>query len=327
MASRLKIRIAAFIFVGVLLLVGVCVFSNYILRSSLNDKVFRFGSNIDTIIAGDSHPMCSVDPEILERAENVSAKMENYFYTYYKLKHFLDSNPGIKNVILGYSYHNLSKAYEEGMLFDPERFDDDRVFANQEMYFMLLNDEGKDRIKSIKREYFINYLKYDIGIPFRVYKDKYFIKKILGRELKRHDYEFYGGFYSALVSKIDKKQIEDNIIRHYYENNSYGGVSGVMQEYLVKIIQMCSEKKIKVYLFNAPLYSYYREKVPKAAISDYEKISRFLLSRYPGLRIVDLAGSALDETHFIDGHHLNAKGARIASRILREIVRRDDSGI
>jgi len=81
------------------------------------ESIFKLNKNINTLIVGDSHTMTSLDPEIIEHSKNVSFNSENYFFSYYKLKHFLFYNSHIKVVILGFAPQNISKMSSEMFFF------------------------------------------------------------------------------------------------------------------------------------------------------------------------------------------------------------------
>ena len=144
--------------------------------------LFYLNEDVETLIIGDSHPATALDPDIIKNSKNFSAMGETYFFTYVKLNHILYKNPNIKNVIIGFGYHNISKMYGERYLYHNPT---ERELYNR--YYILLNGKAKSKIKSFRKNFIIALLKYDLGFPIQIYKDKFLFSYILGKKMDLKD--------------------------------------------------------------------------------------------------------------------------------------------
>ena len=86
-----------FLFFSINTVINVLIFSKQ--KPSLG--------SFNVLIAGDSHPLRSLNPELFKNAVNISQRGEPYVLTYWKLKKVLN-NYLPDTLILGYSTHNLS---------------------------------------------------------------------------------------------------------------------------------------------------------------------------------------------------------------------------
>jgi hypothetical protein len=278
----------------------------------LENEVFCFGAEVRTLIVGDSHSASSIDPAIFPHAANIAEPSENYLFTYYKLRHFLHHNPEIERVILAFSYHNCARVFSERYLFD-ERFTDQSL----PRYYPLLGAEAKRLVRARSRSYLVSRLKFDLGIPVEIHRSHYLIKAALGRPLRRDEIPFYGGYYAGGGSNVTEEDIAATLDRHYFGGApSYRGVSPLMVEYLHRIAQLCRDRGIALYLFNAPLYSGYLSQIPDPVRDDFETLRDAILEMYSDIIYLDYAALPLEKGFFGDVTHLNTRGAERISRKL-----------
>lgn len=308
-------RVFTFVFLVVLSLIMLGYFNVRLFKSALRDKIFEFGPAVDTLVLGDSHPMSSLNPAILKGSVNLSLSEENYFFTYYKLKHFLNKNPQIRNLVLGFSYHNISKIYEEAPLFS-----EDRMKESLDTYYILLDREGKITINSIKTPYIENYIKYDLGLPFRYYKNDLYLKALFARKLDKNDFVFFGNYYNSLRTNLLEAEIEKKVNKYFFHEGKYGGTSALMIEYLTKIIDVCRNKGIKVYLYNAPLHPWYKKRIPLSSLKDFNALVSRLVKDSENVVYLDYVDLHLDASCFGDGDHVNFHGAKIVSVEVERIL-------
>lgn len=277
----------------------------------LSDRSFILDPKIHTLIVGDSHPQVGVDPSIIPGSMNIAQSAEGYLFSYYKLRFFLDKNHGISNIILGFSYHNLAKKYQEGFLFDKKE-----TPTTYNKYFVLLDEEGKRITRSLNPDYLVNWLNKDFGLPLHIYKDNLLQKKLLQQPYHPEDFEFFGGFDKREQSNIDPEVIKKKVKRYYLDSTGhYSGISPLMLSYLHKILKLCQKKHITVSLLNTPLLDIYQNQIPPEAIEKYQAIKIDLLAQYKNVMVLDLAHQPLPHHYFLDGDHINALGARVVSQI------------
>lgn len=222
--ANLFSKIMLFMVIGGIFIFPLSRFYHHATQEALSSPVFLLAPHKSFLITGDSHTQTSIDPEFLQNAVNLSSSGENYFYTYYKLAHFLRLNQNIRSVILGFAPHNIMKTY------DPYIYDN---HGNQwQTYMPLLDQDARDKIACLKTTYLIPLLQYDYGIPFRAYDDLLPIKKVLGRGCKTYDFPFYGGYEKRKGSYNSEKFTRSKIATHFLDaNGAYVGVSPDMVQY------------------------------------------------------------------------------------------------
>ena len=297
---------------------------SYYYRSIYNIKsykyVFELNKDINTLIIGDSHPMSSLDPDIIKNSKNISLDSENYFFTYYKLKYYISYNSHIKNVILGFSTHNVSKMSSEMFIFHEPT--EKQVL---ERYYRILDFEGKYRIMSSRKYFIISVLKYDLGIPLEIYKDDFLLKKLFNRNIYESDYKFVGEFYKSDKSNVNNKDIQKKIKEYYYNDHMiYPGESDLNIEYLNKIIEMCSKKGIKVYLYSSPVFPTFKELIPKENLIDFERVKKDVIQNHKNTVYIDHTDYVLERKDYGDQDHLNSLGAKVVSHIIYGILLKDN---
>jgi hypothetical protein len=294
----------------------VCYYSKYVHGAKVYHIAVSLEEDINTLIAGDSHPMTSLDPDIIKNSKNISLDSENYFFTYYKLKYFLSHNSKVKNVILGFDAQNISKKNSERFLsYVPVEKNSYR------RYYALLDYPGKNKIKSFRKYFIIAFLKYDMGIPINFYKDRYVLKYLFKRHLNESDFEFVGKFYRSEESNVDINEIRTKITEYYYNDHMiYSGISDLNIEYLHKIMRLCEENNVRLLLYRSPVLPAFKDLIPKDALRDFEKVKLDLLQGYKHTEFIDLLDVKLENEYFGDGDHVNALGAKVVSEIVYLIL-------
>lgn len=261
--------------------------------------------NISTLICGASHLMCALDDKIIPTSTNTCLSSESYYYTYYKLEKILQNDNNLKYILLGLSFSN----------FGGNR--DNRIYKTEEIinmysrYFLILENREKldllmknptgllKSIPSILKDAIITFLKAN----------------------KYANYTFWGFFRDSKNTDLSDKNIKAAINRHYYNTNSdlLQGFSALQLEYLLKIIDLCSKKNIRLYLINTPVSNEYFSKIPEKFINHYYNIVK-KLKFTKNVKILDYHNYQLPQNCFRDADHLNSNGAKIFSeKIVSEI--------
>ena len=264
---------------------------------------------------GDSHVEASVNPDLLPHAVNIAKSAENYFYTYYKLRYFLAKNPQVSSVVLGFSWHNFPRKYQESFLFG----DTKSAISAVNLYFPLLDQQGKDLIRSFDSSYLIPWARNTLGTPFQLYNEHYLLRELAGLPISRNDINFFGGFNKINTSNIDDKNIKIKIDKYFSElsiNNLDSDFSLHMTDYLNKIITLCSQHNIKVVLLNTPVHKLYRDNIPYVAVNYFSLLQDRLKSKYNNLEYLDYSNYQLPADFYYDGDHLNSKGADVFTSYL-----------
>ena len=280
------------------------------------DHLFHLDEEVETLIIGDSHLMTALDPDVIKKSINICATNENYIFTYLKLKHFLESNPQINTVVMGFSYHNISKMYGEMYLYHDAT--EKEIYRR---YFILLDESAKSEIKSFRKNFIISYLKYDLGFPIQIYSDKFVFKWLLRRNPILSDFQFVGGYYNSDVVNVNIRDVKERVKRYYYDDNMvYPGKTMLDIEYLHRILNICEIRGIRIILYNSPVLAVYRNLIPTRNIEDFETVKNEILTKYKHAEYINHSDFELEERYFGDGDHVNSKGAKIVSKVIGGII-------
>ncbi len=299
------------------LLLAPCAFvSQTMYREALSDPVFAFREGTTTLVAGDSHLEAALNPSYFPGSVNCSLSGESYFFTYYKVKHLLGRNPGIRRVVIGCAPHNFARDYQESFLFGAKlRF--------MEGYYFLMDEPGKRLIRSWKSSYIQPFLIYDLGIPLHLYRNRLLLKRCTGTRLLTRDVPFFGGFKDIAPIRCNAASVKEKIKLYFGRGeNSKDGVYGssYMAEYLAKIAELCQSRSVDLVLISTPVYGGYQRYIPSSARSGFEKIITGLQVSHPSVRFIDASDVIVQDNYFFDADHLNRDGARQFSTYCASIL-------
>jgi hypothetical protein len=230
---------------------------------------------------------------------------ECYYYTYYKLKKILNNDNYLKYILLGLSFHN----------FTGNR--DNRIYKTEEIknmylkYFLILENREKLDLLIKNPNGLIKSITY-------IFKNAFIV---FSKSNKYTNYPFWGSFSNNENTNLSDENIKAAINRHYYHNNSdlIQNISELQFKYFMKIVDLCTEKNIQLYLINAPLSNEYFSEIPETFINHYHNIVKKLKSN-KNIKILDYHNYQLPKNCFRDADHLNSNGAKIFSeKIVSEI--------
>jgi hypothetical protein len=306
-------KIILALLVGTLLLGPISLASVRAKERMLADPVFRLPEGTRTLIVGDSHLEKGLNPEDLPGSASIAYSGETYFYTYFKLRHFLRFNPAIRTVILGCGWHNFPGEFNESRLFG------DRA-ADYQAYFPLLDVEGTRVLRRWSPDYLVPLLLFDFGLPIGIYKydNKALLKGILRHPLSMTDIPFYGGHKGSQVAgPINRKRL----MEHYAFTSSTLEleISSITVVYFRKIIELCRKENIRVLLVTTPVHKGYRDGVPIKAISYFNGIIAEMTMLH-GIQYIDLSTFPLPNSSFRDADHLNRRGASAVGKIVGTLL-------
>jgi len=99
-------KFTSFLVVFIFFAASLVLLTKTILLQQFN---FNIGQNKKIVILGDSHTQCAVNDSVFQEAINLSESADTYFYSYIKFKRLLKENPQLEILVIGYSYHNVTK--------------------------------------------------------------------------------------------------------------------------------------------------------------------------------------------------------------------------
>ncbi|NUM36408.1 MAG: hypothetical protein HUU50_17850 [Candidatus Brocadiae bacterium] len=288
-----------------LFIIVVCFLNKQLVLNPLYDVSNFQVKECKTLILGDSHIQCSLNPEYLKNSINMSLSGENYLFTYLKLAMLLQVNPQIQNIIIGYEHHSLSMyALKKNNM-------------SHERYFMLIDDAAYKVLPEIENNRLwdvLYFLKYSYGLPIEYKTETALIFHSLFKQNIFYEYPFVGGFYSSQKSNLQQKQIEEKIALYFGQES----ISERMQEYLEKILKLCQEKKIPVFLLTSPVHLSHKKRIPPIMIKKHQEIGKAMENKYENVFFHDFSDFFFPDDHYGDGDHLNVRGAQLFSTHIKK---------
>jgi hypothetical protein len=273
-----------------------CILLSSVIIIEINRQLYgkiRIENRITTIIVGDSHTACAINDSLPSEIRNVSVLSEGYFFSYLKLKRIIYDNNNIKNVVLGFSYHNLSTRYELFVYGTPFFNSINRYISLMELkdFFTLISKQKSlSNLAPIFRSCLSSIAKYyREGNPC-ILKD--FIPDIRGG--------------------ANEESINERINYQYYYEGEPCTVSDFNISYLKKIVELCRDHEIYLVLLNVPLFGDYDARIPSCVKSRYDSIVKDLGLPFINLNDFHLPGDCF----FPEGDHLNSEGAKLVTKYL-----------
>lgn len=292
----------------VLLCVISTIITLYLLIYKNQIGRIKVNKNIKVIVCGDSHTQCAINDSLLKHTLNISQNSEPYLATYNVIRTITYTNPQIKTVILGYSYHSLSEVFDEIVYQEKHKVD----FYSR--YLPILDIES---ITLIGSHNFTGIIKsFPKSLNFWIT-----LRNLTNsNSINYNNYRFFGEYYSSKKSNCNSKTIKSSINRHYYNGKSVKRFSNIQQKYLLKIIHYCFKNKLKIILLNTPISNKYHEKIPNKFKKKYYYTIRALEKIAP---LIDLHDLQLKNEYFGDGDHINIYGAQVLKSKLDSIITKD----
>lgn len=243
------------------------------------------------LFLGDSHIKYHINPDSFLNAYNYGHSGDLLIGIKWKLEKLLESNNKIDTVIISLGYHNFRESY-------PKFFD------------VNIHDAAS---KNISRYMFINnwyFFKND-----RL--DKLVIIKSLLEKIKKPNCKIsYIGNFVQQNGQINDSS-NSSIARLYGSNKTFNPKVAIT---IREIINICKNRKVQCYFIFPPAHPTYLKRVPQEiAILTNMFMDQF--SKTPYFITIEIA---LNDSLFFDGDHLNAKGAKIYTHKLKQVLNGND---
>ena len=261
---------------------------------SYNNKIFKLDKGKRILILGDSHTECAINDTVFSESENFSRSAEAYIYTFSKVKKLLKENQQITTVILGFSFHNLfNYSWFNNKVNLMRKLNSYGYFMNKSELFNLLKVDPVDFIEAV----------------FSIEKGG-LIAAV--NSLSNDNYKVLdlGSYFYLIRNKVDVEieKRKNGQIKNPIETSS------LQVTYLLKIADYCKEENVKLILISTPIhkYLYYNSEFWERYYFNFysQNLKKFKLFDYSTL--------SLPDSCFGDLTHLNYKGARIFSKILKK---------
>jgi hypothetical protein len=283
------------ILIFILILVFIFV-ANYTTNRLFIHRFSKKFPNVETIIVGDSHVMVGVNDKILPESVNIAQGAEPYVVTYYKLKKILSDNPGIKNVIIGFSYHNFSS-------FNDYKFIDKKIAYELYKRLYPLVDIG-------------DMWSFQVAIDRKIFLQTFIRNMLLYPKI--HHYDNYIGKFEKRPNKLNEANLEETIRRHYLRGAQDDDISTVSRVSLNRIVKLTNQYNLRLILLNTPVERRYYEMVPEVFLNYYAQVKNELEQQ--NVQIIDLGNYNLDNSSFYDYDHLSGEGAEVISKLIAKHI-------
>lgn len=275
----------SFFLLGLIIIFVINFSVNYLIIKNSEIKIKSSGM----LIIGDSHTRRSINPILLNNAQNISQNAEPYIITYWKLKSLVNKvDPD--TVLIGFAPHNISD-------FNDLKFSEKTWMS--EMF---------ERIYLIQEFKSLN----NITIDYNSYYTFLFKRYCLFPRLNH--IHFLGGYTNSNKSDIsnNKKTIE----RHFHFNNRSSNISQLSINYLDSIIDLCILNNIVPILINTPVHTSYKENIPEKIQIEFnlEKEKK----KKNNITIIESNSKEYRDSLFFNSDHLNNYGSEIFTKKLIE---------
>ncbi len=289
-------RTVLFIFIGFLGLVMLVVCLN-----EFNKKVSKeelLDGKITTVFVGDSHVGNAINDSLIDNCINMAQNSESFYFSYFRLKRLLENNSSIKEVWLGYGYHNISSYYDQFVFGKYSNVVSSR-------YFYWLPVETKMELLIANRNDFFSYLKAIVKTGFQ---NAFSSEKTYQ--------EGYTNDFSKTTANI--KSIQRSIQYQYFEESVPNDYSSMNIRYLFGIKQLCDSFKVDLILINTPIHPSYLNLVPEKIVEKYYSVADSL-----HVHLVDLS-DLLDKDSFFtpDGHHVSLEGSLETGMYVKDFLQK-----
>ncbi|TPV33363.1 hypothetical protein FJ651_09735 [Paucihalobacter ruber] len=293
MKSFIK-KISLFLLLSIVVLATIVLGSKYIVKSKSS---FKINEDITKLIIGHSHSECSVDDSLLDNSINLSASGESYFYNYQKLKKVLEENKQINSVFIEFSNSQIDSVMDdwiwgfEKMSYYLQYYS---PFLSSEDFNLLFENNSTDLISS-----------YSIATRKHLYRiingDYYLTDEI-------------GSYADSRLSKINELMAKNRFNSTISKSQS---LSTTNLTYLRKMIDLCRENKVEVFLLRSPQHPLYADLINEPVFQNVLK------SQFSDVDLLDFNDMSFPNSYYLDFHHVNYKGAQQFTRLLNELINTD----
>lgn len=299
-----------------LAIVTTVIYKSVIIDPLYKLKSFPIDKSVDTIFAGASHTACAFCPEYYPNSINIGRSGEPVFFTYFKLQKLLNDNKQIKQVIIAFDPIHISK-YQDNLMYK-NTSNSRNTYLD---YFFLLHSKDYSSLQSYTEDFYISWLKYELGIPFSYLRDIKLSYKEVKNIIKNSDYNFWGGQEKKDEVHLDNKHLAKKIAVYFNFPESDNKFSETSIQSIEAIASLCDQKRIKLTLIRTPLYKKFSEQIPKIYTDKFSTIINSITKKHKNVACYDLSNLNLPKNIFLDGDHLNTDGSKIFTSYIKDNIR------
>lgn len=266
----------------------------------------------DTLIIGASHAATALNPDHLDGAISVARSGEPLFFTYYKTRQLLASNPGIERVIVA-----LSSIHVCGFA-DYSFFSGNSASRIQSMnYYPLLDDEKDPLLPIFSADRLLSFLKYKVGVPFNYMDDTKVVLKHYTGSLQPNDFRFFGGFESFDETHLESAEVLEKAAFYFYGDDDVPVLSEVGRESIRRLFTLSESHDVDVFVIRTPEHASFWRATPQLCQDEYLDVVETGARENERVQFYDYGKLELPDDHFLDGDHLNQVGSEVFSKLLQ----------
>jgi hypothetical protein len=254
-----------------------------LLYLSTKSVSYKLSESINTVVLGDSRISRGLNDSLLQNTINLGAGGDSYLISYIKLCKMAESNPQLKNVILGFHDKSLSAYHETWYDIDWQN--------------------------KISRYWFV-----DASELIDHYKLLPFLKRVISYGTVQELYKYlwakslnhspFGGYRHLVRDKLDLDlELHSKPLEYFPPDSAKNQLT-----YLEKILKYCDQNQLNIILLTPPLFV----NSPAYTTNHHRYYQMYLKETC----YLDYASYALPRDFYGDIDHLNFKGANEFSSIL-----------
>lgn len=297
-----KIRNFSIILAVVLI---ACFGLSKIILDNLFQKEAQLSKDTKWIAIGDSHITNAINPANYPWLVNRAHSGEKLLYNFEKIKLYIDNNPQVELVILGYWFGSLSYNMDWVLHGKDAKY-------RYETYLPLMIYNNTDvnylNVPENKSMFLENYWGYKIGYPSP--SVKLLIKNYF---TFNQNLELKGGFLKARL-KYNGKQLEK--AEKEQKSTKMDSLSSVN---LKQIVNYLKKKNVKLVLYNTPIHNDLLKKLTKAEVKKTDSIAMSFVDNKK-VWYINHTKLITKNDFFNDVHHLNLDGANYITPLLMDTI-------
>ena len=261
---------------------------------------------IQILFLGQSDVQFDIIPgEFNYRAFNFSGSGETFLETYYKLKHYICDMPELKIVVLAVTFPSFSSYRADEIQWE--------YFAYKYITYSEILELYKLKGPMVIREKLLSFCPIVRRIEMIDFLRN--MKKLLTNQ-PIDKKEMYDGYVKNVGSNVTKEGATERVERQFKGQIL---LDDNFLLYFAKILKLCRDNNIKVFLVTLPVSNYYLEQSKKYINKDllYKKVlNNPTFSKYIHNYLDLLEIFEKDNDLFLNQDHLNDEGARKVSRLI-----------
>lgn len=296
-------KISSFFVIFAFVLLG-CFLMNKVIVDKLFEKESKLPVKTKWLAIGDSHIVNALNPEDYPWLVNRAHSGERLLYNLEKVKYYVENNPQIELVILGY-WHNTMMYDKDWVLYGkdaPYRYE-------SYLPLLLLNDTDVSYldVSENRKLFWENYWGFKIGYPSPAVKLA--VKNFF---TFNEALEMRGGFKKAGTKYIKKKSIHKKDTTNFV-------VDSLALKNLKDVVSYLSDKKIKLVLLNTPVTDEFLSPLKELNV-DLMHNTALSYVGHKNIWYLDYTNHEVADELFKDSHHLNTDGANYFTPILVDSI-------